>query len=107
MVCQRSHSCGRVLPPRLRIGIPDLQNDVDAPTGLAMRKLHLQASSSTSYSTLHRLLVSMPENCRSIQRRHSLSFQVKMRFQSFREVELIMQRAFGLDIPQTLEDVCV
>jgi biuret amidohydrolase len=29
-----------------------------------------------------------------------------MRFQSFREVELIMQRAFELDIPQTLEDIC-
>jgi nicotinamidase-related amidase len=29
-----------------------------------------------------------------------------MRFQSFREVELIMQRAFELEIPQTLEDIC-
>ena len=29
-----------------------------------------------------------------------------MRFQSFREVELIMQRAFELDIPLTLEDIC-
>jgi nicotinamidase-related amidase len=35
-----------------------------------------------------------------------LFIQVKMRFQSFREVELIMQRAFELDIPQTLEDIC-
>jgi hypothetical protein len=47
----------------------------------------------------------MPENDRSIQRRHSAS-HTGLERGSITSVKLIMQRAFGLSIPQTLADVC-